>query len=221
MVKREGGWEEDGNVRIDIRKRDAVVAEVKERQSQGGGEEVFKGRMTAHALTNGTLATFQVIYEGTLTVDATGQWVFSDGEMQWWDCYDYDLHKGSSNRSSHGEFKTAVGRNVIPGQSFEVTSERVTMSQSSVQERIDWGAKAPEHVPDNLLGGAIDIATDATTGGVGLGIWGARAGVVADTAAPGVNVALPGTQTGADVGTAGGADVGDDTVQYQSRKKDD
>lgn len=101
-------------------------------QKGGGTIEnlTFSGNATARA--NGTLATFNVNYEGSLTVIGS-EWGF-EGEMTFSDTYDFDA-KSAGERANFNEFKTMVGRVFLPGEPYPVTSEALTVEQTSFEPR--------------------------------------------------------------------------------------
>lgn len=77
-----------------------------------------------YAGLTGTLGQFTVKYSGMLSLSPPNDDVVFNGSMEFYDKYDFDQHKGTTQRSDSGQFKTGFG-SMIPGTAFTVTSQRV------------------------------------------------------------------------------------------------
>lgn len=123
---------------------DALVA-----SGQRSGHIEFTG--APRAMTVGTLGGFTAHYEGTASLTADGGWTFQ-GTMNWTDREDFEPHSiaaqnAPSGRGRSGEFLTWVGRNLLPGTPFAITSDAVYVHQTSGDPFLQWYGATPLHPP--------------------------------------------------------------------------
>ena len=116
----------------------AFTFEPKSQELKTPGSRRIHSSTTAVALLNGTLGQFTVRYSGDLTVSAGGSWRFV-GRMLFFDFYDFDVHLGSSGRSSWGNLASGVG-STIDGTPFAVISEQVAVHQDEHMKYPSWGS---------------------------------------------------------------------------------
>jgi len=94
------------------------------------------------ALTGGTLGRFTIQLEGKITVDKgdASKWSF-EGSMQFKDRWDFETNPVNNNdlqRSDWGNTQTEFARKNLPGQGFDISSEKLPIKQSSGDASFDW-----------------------------------------------------------------------------------
>jgi len=102
-------------------------------KQKGGGSTYLKTRGPGVSLTNGTLGNFTANYEGDLTISSDGRWLF-DGQVDFYDYWDFDSKPEGSGRSRVGELKVRITAAILPGKPFDITSDPLRVSQTSS----DW-----------------------------------------------------------------------------------
>lgn len=161
----------DCNPVVSVTRSPAIQTEIQRLAGLGGGSSSISTTGWGGAMTNGSLGNFTIHYNGTIRVAADGSWSFS-GTMRFTDIWDFDPKPfGSSGRSTAGELKTRVAANFLPGRSFNIDSDTVSISQTNSQRLASWGAGfVPVSVGDNAGRTAADIDVGA---GAGIGTGGA------------------------------------------------
>ncbi len=114
--------------------------------------------INAQAATSGTLGQFTVIGKGTYTQGEMNTWSFS-GTMEFFDIYDFNLE--TNEETAARESNTGVGRSeeaqeqvqlantFLPGENFEVTSEKVIITQTHKDKKFSWFiGKSSESIPN-------------------------------------------------------------------------
>lgn len=144
-------------------------------RTQGGGAEAITCTALAGAMTNGTLGNFTVRYTGVVTVDgSTGDWSFV-GTIVFIDFWDFNT--GGGNRPTIAEAKVVMANALLPGQPFAIDSVPVAASQNNSDADAQWTSATSQHVPDNLVRGALDIGGGGDVGLVIGSGWGDVGGV--------------------------------------------
>ncbi|MPL99454.1 hypothetical protein SDC9_45672 [bioreactor metagenome] len=104
-------------------------------------------RIGTYANTNGTLNEFSIMVDGTFTKTENGGWSFS-GTMNFYDEYDFREEDGKNDGRNN---RCAIARALLPGQSYFITSDKVSISQKNTNSEIDWfNGVSDENVGSNL-----------------------------------------------------------------------
>ena len=109
----------------------------------------------AIAATHGTLGSFHINYDGTVTVGVDG-WRF-DGQMNFHDLWDFDwtvsdLLSGGGHRSFYGELMTMIGDEFLPGEGFDIDSVNAHVTQTDKDAEANWSGKGIPGVPSKIAG---------------------------------------------------------------------
>ena len=188
----------DCNPIVNIRRSDGFANELAGLQTQVRGYNAAGTPAPAikfievngpgQAMTNGTLGNFTIRYKGLLTVTPAGEWVFT-GTMEFYDIWDFDPKPfGSSGRSTAGELKTRLAAYGLPGMPFEIFSVPTPLVQTGSDKQAVWAGWTPVFAGDQAGRAGADVEVSGAGGEVGGGV-----------------VAGP---PGADVGAAGGGELG-------------
>ena len=117
--------------------------------AKGGGAKEITISGPAVAGTNGTLGQFTVNYTGTLTVDAKGNWSF-DGDVDFYDVWDFDPKEGGEGRSVIGEIKVRITAEILPGTPFEIHSDQLHVTQSNSDSLVKF-TDHPNYIPQPVI----------------------------------------------------------------------
>ena len=147
-------------------------------------------------VVSGTLGNFEVKYKGSLTLDAKDddKWSFN-GQMKFKDTYDFNpMPFGAGYRPWPAEAKVRAANRLLPGKPFAITSESVSVRQTSEESETTWAGSGRSR---NAGGGGsasamADVGAGGDVGAVvggGVGMLGAHLGVVVggDVGAAGAN----------------------------------
>ncbi|MEM7798668.1 MAG: hypothetical protein AAF633_05715, partial [Chloroflexota bacterium] len=109
---------------------------------------------------------FHIDFSGEVTVDVDDQgdiidWSF-EGDMRFRDVYDFDP-KPPGVRSDYAEKLTRLGKEYLPGQPYEVTTDAVPVSQNSRNSEAQWKGTDVEEVNSRLSNVLRPIAGEKST----------------------------------------------------------
>jgi hypothetical protein len=120
-------------------------------------EKKMKFAALSVATTHGTLGSFHINFEGTLTANLFGDkdWEFN-GTMNFHDLWDFDyslltlIGFGDGHRSFYGELLTASAAEFLPGTGFDINSANIPVTQSNKDREAEWSGKGIPGVPSRL-----------------------------------------------------------------------
>lgn len=135
-------------VDANIRQSPEFEALYNELVANGGGTMSIDINSASVASTHGTLGRFNIDYTGELTVNPDGTWSF-DGDMEFRDVYDFNPAPWGE-RSTYGEILTRVGDQYLPGQPFDITTDPISVSQSSSDSEAQWAGTDIDGTPSRL-----------------------------------------------------------------------
>ena len=137
--------------------RDQVAAQTS--GMQPGETRNIKVRVSnGGASTSGTLGQFTISIEGNFTMGTNGEWEFN-GTMDFYDEWDFNvetpeeeqerLNETGITRTQSGKEQTELAAKVLPGEGFEIKSEKVNVSQKSTDQNLDWfDGKSSKSLPN-------------------------------------------------------------------------
>jgi hypothetical protein len=158
---------QDCNPMVDIRRSAAFMAQIARLQAAGGGTEAVKCNGWGGALTNGTLGNFTIHWNGNVEVRKDGTWTFT-GTVDFYDFWDFDPKGSGSGRPWPAEVKVRVANTFLPGKPFDIFSERVAASQTSIDTQATWPSSIA-HVGDRAGRTGADMVVGDVAGGPEVG----------------------------------------------------
>jgi RHS repeat-associated protein len=141
-----------------IEKDNKQFLDVLGKLGKGESVELKDWRVLNGSLTSGGLGGFTTIFNGILRKDTENndKWSFS-GTMEFYDNWNFKSHDEAVKagekdyRAAVGDEVTTFARKYLPGKPFDITSEKVSVKQTSNESHVDWfKGFVPQTVPNRV-----------------------------------------------------------------------